>query len=44
MSLEASAGKNPISHVGKLYNVSAQIICERIYDEMVPGRKVIFVK
>ena len=34
MTLEASVGKNPINHVGKLYNVSAQIICERIYHEI----------
>lgn len=34
MSLEAAAGKNPISHVGKLYNVlallAAQAIVERV--------------
>ena len=28
MTLEAAAGKNPISHVGKLYNVVAQQIAE----------------
>jgi len=33
MSLEAAAGKNPVSHVGKLYNVLAQQIAERIYAE-----------
>jgi S-adenosylmethionine synthetase len=27
MSLEAAAGKNPISHVGKIYNVLADRIC-----------------
>lgn len=43
MTLEASAGKNPINHVGKLYNVSAQIICERIYDE-IDGIKEINVE
>ncbi len=30
MSLEAAAGKNPVSHVGKLYNVVAQRAAERI--------------
>ncbi len=34
MSLEAAAGKNPVSHVGKLYNVLAMLmardLCERV--------------
>jgi S-adenosylmethionine synthetase len=30
MSLEATAGKNPTSHVGKIYNVLARQIAERI--------------
>ncbi|MCX8169800.1 MAG: methionine adenosyltransferase [Candidatus Methanomethyliaceae archaeon] len=30
MSLEAAAGKNPVSHVGKIYNVIASIIANRI--------------
>jgi S-adenosylmethionine synthetase len=30
MSLEAAAGKNPVSHVGKLYNVLARDVAERI--------------
>ncbi len=34
MSLEATAGKNPISHVGKIYNVVAQRIAEKIYREV----------
>jgi len=34
MSLEAAAGKNPVSHVGKIYNVVAQRIAERIYKEV----------
>ena len=33
MSLEATAGKNPISHTGKLYNVLAQKIANRIIKE-----------
>ncbi len=30
MTLEATAGKNPVSHVGKLYQVYAQLIVDRI--------------
>lgn len=30
MSLEAAAGKNPVSHVGKLYNVLARDIAEAV--------------
>jgi len=36
MSLEAAAGKNPVSHVGKLYNVVANRIAARIVATM-PG-------
>ncbi len=34
MSLEATAGKNPVNHVGKLYNVLARIIAEKIHKEV----------
>ncbi|MEM0478739.1 MAG: methionine adenosyltransferase [Pyrobaculum sp.] len=34
MSLEAAAGKNPVSHVGKIYNVVAQRIADKIYTEV----------
>ncbi len=34
MSLEALAGKNPVSHVGKLYNAAAQDIAETLVDEL----------
>lgn len=34
MSLEATAGKNPVSHVGKIYNILAYIISNKIYDEI----------
>ena len=34
MSLEAIAGKNARAHVGKLYNVAARMIAERIYNEV----------
>jgi S-adenosylmethionine synthetase len=33
MSLEAAAGKNPVTHVGKLYNVAAH----RIANALVAG-------
>ncbi|MCL4798835.1 MAG: methionine adenosyltransferase [Burkholderiales bacterium] len=36
MSLEATAGKNPVSHVGKLYNVAAMRIAAAVHRE-VPG-------
>jgi len=31
VSLEATAGKNPVNHVGKIYNVLAKIVAEKIY-------------
>lgn len=34
MSLEAAAGKNPVSHVGKIYNVLARDIAEAIIAEI----------
>lgn len=34
MSMEAAAGKNPVSHVGKIYNILAQKIADRIYKEV----------
>ena len=34
MSMEATAGKNPVSHVGKIYNVVANRIADRIYREV----------
>ncbi|MDI6698211.1 MAG: methionine adenosyltransferase [Candidatus Saccharicenans sp.] len=30
MSLEAVAGKNPVSHVGKIYSIMSQLIADRI--------------
>lgn len=32
MSLEACAGKNPVTHVGKLYNVLAKELAQEIHD------------
>jgi len=34
MSLEAAAGKNPVSHIGKIYNVVANIIADRVVSEI----------
>jgi len=34
MSLEATAGKNPVNHVGKIYNVLALVASRRIYEEL----------
>jgi S-adenosylmethionine synthetase len=43
MSLEACAGKNPVSHVGKIYNVAAELIAKKIYEE-VKGIREAYVK
>jgi S-adenosylmethionine synthetase len=34
MTLEAAAGKNPVSHVGKIYSAVASIIAERVTKEV----------
>jgi S-adenosylmethionine synthetase len=34
MTLESTAGKNPITHVGKLYNAAARLIAEAIVEEI----------
>jgi len=34
MSLEATAGKNPVAHVGKIYNVLAMIMARDIYEKI----------
>jgi S-adenosylmethionine synthetase len=34
MTLEAAAGKNPVSHVGKLYNVVAGLIASELVSEL----------
>jgi len=33
MTLEAAAGKNPVSHVGKLYNIFAQELCRAVVEK-----------
>jgi S-adenosylmethionine synthetase len=35
MTMESVAGKNPISHVGKLYNLVAGLACGRVVDDVV---------
>lgn len=42
MSTEAAAGKNPISHVGKIYTILTHQIAGKIY-EQVPGIKQVYV-
>jgi len=32
MTIESVAGKNPVTHVGKLYNIAASLIAERIVE------------
>ena len=34
MSLEAVAGKNPVSHVGKIYNVMATLMARDIHENI----------
>ncbi len=40
MTLEAAAGKNPVTHVGKLYNVVASRIAAEVVSEIDPVRDV----
>lgn len=35
MNMEAAAGKNPVTHVGKLYNILAQVIAGEIVGQLV---------
>ncbi len=39
---EAAAGKNPVSHVGKIYNVLSHLLATRIYDR-VPGLRDVVI-
>jgi S-adenosylmethionine synthetase len=41
-SAEAAAGKNPVSHVGKLYNVLSFQVAQQIWEE-VPGLGEVYV-
>jgi S-adenosylmethionine synthetase len=40
MSLEAAAGKNPVSHVGKLYNVLALLVAREIHAQVAGAQEV----
>ncbi len=40
MSLEAAAGKNPVSHVGKIYQVMAQLIANKLVEARPSLRQV----
>jgi S-adenosylmethionine synthetase len=42
MGTEAAAGKNPVSHVGKIYNILAHRIARKIYEQVV-GIKEVYV-
>ena len=44
MSLEASAGKNPINHVGKIYNLLGNLIAQDIVKETGGNVKEVHVK
>lgn len=43
MSMEATSGKNPVNHVGKLYNLMSNLIADGCYKE-VEGAKEVYVK
>jgi S-adenosylmethionine synthetase len=40
MGTEAAAGKNPVSHVGKIYNVLAHRIAKKVYHDIEGVREV----
>ena len=42
MGTEAAAGKNPVSHVGKIYNVLAHSIARMVYEE-IEGMKEVYI-
>lgn len=44
MSLEAAAGKNPVTHVGKLYNILSFDIADRIVKEHAGKVKEVWVR
>lgn len=43
MGTEAVAGKNPVSHVGKIYNVLAHKLAKKIYEVLGEGVKEVYV-
>ena len=44
MSLEATAGKNPVSHVGKIYNVLANYLSNEIYNDLGEYIEEVYVR
>jgi S-adenosylmethionine synthetase len=44
MSLEASAGKNPVNHVGKIYNILGNVIANQIVQETGGDVKEVHVR
>jgi len=42
MSTEAAAGKNPVSHVGKIYNLLSHKIADHVY-RSVPGIREVYI-
>jgi S-adenosylmethionine synthetase len=42
MTTEAAAGKNPVSHVGKIYNLLSHKIAEHVYAS-VPGIREVYI-
>jgi len=44
MSMEAAAGKNPVNHVGKLYNILSFKIAERIYESLGGDVEEVYVR
>lgn len=40
MSMEATSGKNPITHIGKIYNILSRIIAEEIAKELPDDAEV----
>lgn len=42
MSTEAAAGKNPVSHVGKIYNLLSHRIANQVYQK-VPGIREVYI-
>ncbi len=44
MSMEAAAGKNPVTHVGKLYNVLANLIANDVHREGGGDIEEVFVR
>lgn len=42
LGTEAAAGKNPVSHVGKIYNILAHKLAKKVYEE-VSGIKEVYI-